>query len=121
MTRVKVDRSIFSKKLIAFRKAKGLTQIQLAKLINSTQRTISYYENQAYQPPAHILIKLAKILDVKIEDFLEDSPIKQSTKKNIMDSETKRLWKKFQQIIKLPERDKRAILRMINSLGKNKK
>ena len=37
------------------------------------------------------------------------------------DPETKRLWKKFQQLIDLPEKDRRAVIRLLNSLGANSK
>lgn len=32
------------------------------------------------------------------------------------DPKTERLWKKFRQVLDLPEKDRRAIIRMINSL-----
>jgi len=32
------------------------------------------------------------------------------------DAETKRLWKKFQMVTALPEKDQRAVIRLINSL-----
>lgn len=33
------------------------------------------------------------------------------------DPETRRLWKKFQQVAELPEKDQRAVIRLINSLS----
>ncbi|MGK2859510.1 MAG: hypothetical protein ACSLFQ_20095 [Thermoanaerobaculia bacterium] len=33
------------------------------------------------------------------------------------DPETRRLWKKFQQVTELPEKDQRAVIRLINSLA----
>jgi len=32
------------------------------------------------------------------------------------DPKTKRLWKKFQQVQELPEKDQRAVIRLVNSL-----
>jgi hypothetical protein len=32
------------------------------------------------------------------------------------DPETRRLWKKFQLIMQLPEKDQRAVIRLVNSL-----
>ena len=32
------------------------------------------------------------------------------------DPEIRRLWKKFQQILSLPEKDRRAVIRLVNSL-----
>ena len=33
------------------------------------------------------------------------------------DSETRRLWKRFQHVTSLPERDQKAVIRLINSLA----
>jgi hypothetical protein len=33
------------------------------------------------------------------------------------DPETRRLWKKFQLVATLPERDQRAVIRLVNSLA----
>ena len=43
----------FGKRLFALRKARGLTQVQLAEALGATQRVISYYETEAElpQPP----------------------------------------------------------------------
>ena len=45
--RKKYGETSFGQRLIAMRKARGLTQIQLAKAAATTQRAISYYENEA--------------------------------------------------------------------------
>ena len=39
--------SVDSKRLFALRKAQGLTQVQLADALGTTQRVISYYETDA--------------------------------------------------------------------------
>ena len=100
--------------------ARGLTQIQLAELIDSTQRCISRYETIAEFPPAEVLVQLAQALDVTADELLGlDKPKSKKTPKQ--DPETKRLWKKFQQLIDLPEKDRRAVIRLLNSLGANSK
>ena len=35
---------------------------------------------------------------------------------NGTDPETRRLWRKFQQVVALPEKDRRAVIRLVNSL-----
>lgn len=52
------------------RKKKGLTQSQLADLINLKRSVIgSYEENRAFPRP-HMLINLARLADVSVEDFI---------------------------------------------------
>ncbi len=55
MPRRKQPSTGFGKRLFELRKARGLTQVELAELAEltgSTQRAISYYENEASFPPA---------------------------------------------------------------------
>lgn len=47
MARKKQVPSGFGERLLAMRKARGLTQVELAEAIGSSQRAISYYENHA--------------------------------------------------------------------------
>jgi transcriptional regulator with XRE-family HTH domain len=60
MPRRKKEDASFGPRLTAIRKARGLTQVDLAKAAGSTQRAISYYENDDGIPPASAVIALAK-------------------------------------------------------------
>src|SRR5438874_448093 len=98
----------FGKRLLALRKAAGITQVQLASLIGSSQRAISYYENEAGYPPAPVLAAIAKALNVSTDELMGLSrPI---SKPKAQSPEILRLWKKFQLVLSLPEKDQRAIL-----------
>ena len=101
----------FGKCLIALRKARGITQVELAKTLGTTQRTISYYENEGGLPTVLLLGGLARALGVTTDELLGLKPTK------LQDSPQKRrLWKRLQRIESLPERDQRAVIRLINSL-----
>ena len=52
----------FGKRLFSLRKARGLTQTQLAETLGITQRVISYNETEAELPPSTAIIPLARIL-----------------------------------------------------------
>jgi len=109
--------SPFGERLTALRNERGITQVQLAEMIDSTQRAISRYENHSEYPPGPVIIKLAKALQVTSDELLGLKIKRAVTKEN---PETKRLWKKFQQITRLPEKDRRAVIRLINSLVSTK-
>jgi transcriptional regulator with XRE-family HTH domain len=101
------------------RKARGMTQIQLAKAAKTTQRAISYYENEAGFPPAPAVIALAGALHVTADELLGIKPQPREASKFeqvTSDPESMRLWKRFQRITLLPERDQRAFIRLIKSL-----
>jgi len=115
MPRKKRTGSDFGQRLVALRKARGLTQVQLAEAIGSTQRAISYYENEASYPPAPAVADLARGLGVTIDELMGGKKSAKALQKG-PDAEARRLWRKFQQVMSLPERDQRAVLRLINSL-----
>ncbi|MGB6639790.1 MAG: helix-turn-helix transcriptional regulator [Thermoanaerobaculia bacterium] len=105
----------FGKRLIRLRKARGLTQVELAEAAGTTQRAISYYENEAAYPPALAVIALAKALRISTDEILGLRPPKPTPLEK--DPELRRLWRRFQKVQNLPERDQRAVIRLINSLA----
>lgn len=107
--------SLFGKLLTEYRQARGLTQTQLAEQIGSSQRAISRYETVAEFPPTQVVVAIAEALEVSADELLGLRTPKRS-RQPTMDSETKRLWKQFQQMMSLPEKDRRAVIRLINSL-----
>ena len=107
--------SKFGERLAALRQARGLTQVQLAEKIGSTQRAVSRYETIADRAPAPVLAKLAQALGVTTDELLG---VKRTRAASSLtdDPEARRLWKKFQQVMALPEKDRRAVIRLVNSL-----
>lgn len=104
----------FGDRLVTLRKARGLTQVQLAEMIDSTQRAISYYENHAGHPPAQVVADLARALGVTTDEILGVRSARNTPPTD--DPEIRRTWKKFQQLLTLPEKDQRAVIRLVNSL-----
>ena len=61
-----------------------------------------------------LLAKLAKALHVSTDELLGLEP---SRSANGHDTpEARRLWKKFHELMALPEKDRRAVIRLVNSL-----
>lgn len=114
MPRNKYGETSFGERLQNIRKARGLTQVQLAEAATTTQRAVSYYETEAGFPPAPAVISLAKALNVTTDELLGLKPPKVAPVEE--DSEVRREWKRFQMISTLPERDRKAVIRLIHSL-----
>ena len=114
MPRKKYSESSFGERLQNLRKARGLTQVQLAEAAESTQRAVSYYETEAGFPPAPAVISLAKALNVTTDELLGLKPPKTAPLE--ADSEARRQWKRFQMIATLPERDQKAVVHLIDAL-----
>jgi transcriptional regulator with XRE-family HTH domain len=121
MPRKKRMKSDFGERLVEIRKARGLTQYDLADLIGTTQRTISYYENEGGHPQAPVMADLARALNISTDELLGVKKgvrtlQSKKTAANHEDPEIRRVWKKFQQLLSLPEKDQRAVIRLVNSL-----
>ena len=54
-----------------YRKAKGLTQLQIAKLVGVKPSTVGMWENGARKPDIVTLKKLAAILECTTDQLLE--------------------------------------------------
>lgn len=113
MPKKKAPTTSFGQRLYALRRARGFTQIRLAKALGTTQRMISYYETEAELPPSSVIVALTRILCVTADELLGLKPAKLERQS----SEEQRLWKRFRLMESLPERDRRAVIRMIHSLS----
>ena len=110
----KEPHSAFGKRLFALRKTRGLTQVQLAEALGTTQRVISYYETEAELPPSTAIIPLARVLEVSTDELLGLRPTEPNGNSSV---QKQRLWKRFQKMEVLPTKDQRAVIRLINSLA----
>ena len=109
----KPPKTSFGERLFALRTARGLTQVDLAKALGTTQRVISYYETKGELPTPDFLVALVRILGTTADELLGIKPAKLRPDNT---PEQRRLWKRFQRMESLPERDQRAVIRLINSL-----
>jgi transcriptional regulator with XRE-family HTH domain len=110
----KEPHTAFGKRLFALRKMRGLTQVQLADALGTTQRVISYYETEAELPPSTAIIPLARVLEVSADELLGLKPTEPNGNSSV---QKQRLWKRFQKMEVLPTKDQRAVIRLINSLA----
>ncbi|WP_458398066.1 helix-turn-helix domain-containing protein [Anaerotignum sp.] len=88
--------SDFAKNLRQFRKEKGYTQIELAKLINYGYTAIANYESARNEPSLDTLIELARILDVTTDELVGSHPL---TDENQILARFKRLSAENQRIV----------------------
>lgn len=57
-------------RLKEIRISKGMTQTDIAEMLNVRQATVSLWESGISMPRADMLIKLAKLLNCTIDDLL---------------------------------------------------
>jgi transcriptional regulator with XRE-family HTH domain len=109
----KPPKTSFGERLFALRTTRGFTQVDLAKALGTTQRVISYYETKGELPTPDFLVALVRVLGVSADELLGIKPAKLGPDNS---PEQRRLWKRFQRMESLPEKDQRAVIRLINSL-----
>lgn len=108
--------SEFSKNLKRIRKAKGLSQYDLADITGLSQRMITHYETKVSEPPLTKLEILANALNVNISDLIDPAD-RNDENIDISQFDTRSL-KKLQDILSLPSNDRADLYRMLNRMIK---
>lgn len=110
MPRIAKTRTVFAERLVRIRTAKGITQIELARLAGISSRAVAHYETVGRNPPPEISVKLAKALKVSIDELMGHKAL--SEKGPLV--KNRRLLKKMKELDELPPEDQKTILRMID-------
>jgi transcriptional regulator with XRE-family HTH domain len=103
----------FGDRLARLRKLRGFTQRSLASKSGVSNRMIAYYETHEFAPPGEALAALARALDVPMDELLG---LKASASEAPSSTSELRLWRQLRQIEKLPDADRKAILRYVDAL-----
>lgn len=59
-------------KIKELRLEKALSQMQLAKMINVSQKAIDFWERNVNEPKAGYIITLVKIFDISFDEFFSE-------------------------------------------------
>ena len=63
------------KRIKEIRKANGLTQKELSEKLGTSQQNLAQYENGKRQPKFETLRRIAKALDVGLDEFMSDTEL----------------------------------------------
>ena len=97
-----------------FRIAKGISQAELGARIGRTQQVVFSYESGQAMPSSSVLLKIAKALDVTVDDLMREPTDAQKTRI----SANPRLLKKLRLVEKLPPQAQKTIVSMIDQLAR---
>ncbi len=107
-----------------YRKLAGLTQQQVADMLNLNRTTYTKYETGASEPSIEILKRIAETFGVEVGDLLNESPDQINFDVFDSDFENDNLKKELKVLCKdyslLSREDREEVLRLIERL-KNKK
>jgi transcriptional regulator with XRE-family HTH domain len=102
----------FGERLASLRQANGLSQRQLEKLSGVSHRMIAYYEGRDALPPGHVLSALAEALATSVDELVGKKTHSNGAARSVT---SRRLMRRLQQMEKLPLRDKRELLSIIDT------
>lgn len=106
--------STFGKRLRDCRKEKGLSQNEVAKILNTNHSVIGKYERDDVKPSIDVAKKLADLLNTTVAYLVGE------TQDNELLKDTDML-KRLKDINDLPEQDKKAILYNLDALLRDAK
>ncbi|MBO9154073.1 helix-turn-helix domain-containing protein [Chitinophaga sp. GCM10012297] len=106
--------SSFGKKLRECRDAKGLSQSELAKLLNTNHSIIGKYEREEVKPTIDVVKRLAEELETTVGFLLGET-------KQVNVLKDPAMLKRLNDIDALPETDKQCILYAIDGLLRDAK
>ena len=93
------------------RTEKGLSQSQLAEMVNISYPQMSRYEIKGVQPPADVLKRLADVFGTTA-DYIISGNSNEKIKDSLKDAE---LIKQFQEMDKMPTEEKNVILKFVSA------
>ena len=115
---MKTEKSVFSRNLIKYRKAQGLSQAKLAELTGVSRRMIVHYETNVVNPAIKTATALANALKISVNDLMSTNTEQTF---NLYEDIDPRTLKKIMLIKKLPKKDRMTIYGIIDSMiEKNK-
>jgi len=99
-------------RIATLRKARGLTQVQLAEKIGVAQQTLAHYEAGRLRLLAGALPRLANYLGVAVEDLLGSAPRRATGKRG----PPSRLLQQIEAVSALPRAQQRFVSQMLDSV-----
>lgn len=106
--------SSFGKRVAECRKAKNLSQKELAELFHTSHTTIGKYERDEMTPSIEAAKKLANILDTTVGYLLGETEDSELFK-------DKKMLQRLQDIANLPEKEKESLLTTVDHFIKASK
>ena len=105
------DAPPFGQRLASLRRAKGLTQRELADRVETTRAMIDYYERRAANPTLEVVERVARALDLSPAELLGVEAPTQSRR-----GPAGKLRVLFDEVSRLPRRQQEKIAEVVAAL-----
>ena len=107
--RAEHDKSI-GRRLAELRRARGLTQVEVAEQLGIAQSLYSHYECGRAGLDSRLVMELARILKASTDELLGVKPVKTDAA-----GVQRTFLRRLQKLERLPRRDQQALLRTIDA------
>ncbi|MBL8951108.1 MAG: helix-turn-helix domain-containing protein [Myxococcaceae bacterium] len=104
------DAESIGERLARLRKEKGITQVELAKMLDTTQPVVSDYERGLLRLHGELIVQLAGILEVSADELLGLEQLQRPGP-----ARDRRLARRLQAFDKLPKRDRDTLTRTVDA------
>ena len=94
------------------RKARGITQVELAKTLGIAQQTMAHYEGGTVRIAIATLTLVTRALDVAIEDLIGSASAKTAGKRG----PAPKIQQQLERVSALPKAKQRAIAQVLDSM-----
>jgi transcriptional regulator with XRE-family HTH domain len=98
--------------LAALRRAAGLSQAELGRLVGETQQNVAYWEQSDKPPRSDVLPTMAKILGVTVEEILD--PDGRTSRRRA--GPVGKMQQLFAEGSKLPRRQQQKIIEVVSAM-----
>lgn len=98
-------------RIARLRKDQGITQVQLAELLDTAQQTITAYESGRRRVPVSALPAIASVLGVSVEALIGEQP-KAAGKRG----PAPKLQQQMERITRLPKAQQRFVMQMLDTV-----
>jgi transcriptional regulator with XRE-family HTH domain len=102
----------FGARIAALRKARGITQVQMAELLGVSQQTVNSYEVGRRRVPLSALPVLAKALTVSLDELMGEQPRSGNGKRG----PAPKLQRQIEKIGELPRAKQRFVMEMLDTV-----
>jgi len=101
---------VFGAQLSALRKARGLTQPQLADMLGISVDMLTYYERRAKNPTSDFIAKAADALGVSVDEILGHTP-----KNGRKSGPPSQIEQRLVAVRQLPREKQKVVLQLLDS------
>jgi transcriptional regulator with XRE-family HTH domain len=106
------EQSEFGKRLAAIRKARGMSQVEFARMLGVSQKTANYYERRTTNPSLELIERLSAALSVSTAELLGgERPARKTRERPGPPSQLERA---VERVRKLPRGEQQRIVELID-------